>query len=242
MALTKPGVKNVWAEAGDKVEPTGAEVLVGWPLTNTPPARQRFNWILNFLSNGVRYLTRRGIADHDVLETYEIGDYCRSTDGFTYRAKVQNTNKLPQSNPTEWELWAFTATQLLSRLLPLSLNSAQGRVGINSPTPLITLDANGTDAIKVPRGTTAQRPTGAEGYIRANSTLNRFEGFINGVWGLLGGGAVGGNADAVFYENDQIITANYTITTGKNAGTFGPVTIADGVTVTVPDGSTWSIV
>ena len=51
-----------------------------------------------------------------------------------------------------------------------------------------------------------------------------------------------GAKEGIFWENSQTITSNYTITSGKNAGTFGPVTIADGVTVTIPDGSTWTIV
>jgi hypothetical protein len=42
-------------------------------------------------------------------------------------------------------------------------------------------------------------------------------------------------------ENDITITANYTITSGKNAMSAGPITIATGVTVTVPTGSTWTI-
>jgi hypothetical protein len=46
----------------------------------------------------------------------------------------------------------------------------------------------------------------------------------------------------VFYENDTNVTANYTITTGKNAMTAGPITIDNGVTVTVPNGSTWTVV
>jgi hypothetical protein len=57
-----------------------------------------------------------------------------------------------------------------------------------------------------------------------------------------GGGASGGGSDQIFFENDQTVTANYTIPTGKNAGTFGPITINDGVTVTVPDGDVWTIV
>lgn len=57
-----------------------------------------------------------------------------------------------------------------------------------------------------------------------------------------GSGARGGGNDHIFWENDQIVTSNYTITSGKQAGTFGPVTIASGVTVTVPSGSVWSIV
>jgi len=56
------------------------------------------------------------------------------------------------------------------------------------------------------------------------------------------GGATGGGADQIFYENGQIVNTNYTITTNNNAGTFGPVSIAGGVTVTVPTGSTWSVV
>ena len=57
-----------------------------------------------------------------------------------------------------------------------------------------------------------------------------------------GGGATGGGTDEVFYENDTVITTDYTITEGKNAGTFGPVTIDSGVTVTIPSGSVWTVV
>lgn len=56
------------------------------------------------------------------------------------------------------------------------------------------------------------------------------------------GGATGGGADQIFYENGQTVNTSYSITSGNNAGTFGPVTVASGVTVTVPTGSVWSIV
>jgi hypothetical protein len=52
----------------------------------------------------------------------------------------------------------------------------------------------------------------------------------------------GGGSDLAFYLNDITITTSYTIPTGKNAGTFGPVTMASGIVVTVPSGSYWSIV
>ena len=51
-----------------------------------------------------------------------------------------------------------------------------------------------------------------------------------------------GAADGVFYENNTNVTANYTITSGKNAMSAGPITIDSGVTVTVPSGSTWTVV
>jgi hypothetical protein len=51
-----------------------------------------------------------------------------------------------------------------------------------------------------------------------------------------------GAKEGIFWENGTTVTTNYTITAGKNAGTFGPVQIADGVVVTIPDGSTWTVV
>ena len=61
-------------------------------------------------------------------------------------------------------------------------------------------------------------------------------------WAAAGAGAVGGGSDEIFWENDQIITQSYTITNGKNAGSFGPVEIQNGVTVTVGSGETWTVV
>ena len=104
-----------------------------------------------------------------------------------------------------------------------------------------SLEVNSTDAIKLPRGTTAQRPAAQEGIIRANSTLNRFEGYINGAWGSIGGGATGGGGDQVFVENSLTVTTSYTITSGKSAMSVGDLSIASGVTVTIPSGSRWVI-
>ncbi|AUR96751.1 hypothetical protein NVP1232O_17 [Vibrio phage 1.232.O._10N.261.51.E11] len=68
-------------------------------------------------------------------------------------------------------------------------------------------------------------------------------GDATGVWlPFATGGATGGGRDQVFNENDQNVTTDYTITTGKNASSAGPITINDGVTVTIPDGSTWVVV
>jgi len=100
-----------------------------------------------------------------------------------------------------------------------------------------------TGSAQIPVGSTAERnesPT--QGDFRFNSTTNSFEGYNGTAWGAVGGGATGGAGNAVFYENDQTVSVNYSITTGKNAMTAGPVTIADGVEVTIPDGSTWTIV
>lgn len=100
-----------------------------------------------------------------------------------------------------------------------------------------------TGSAVIPTGTTAQRdgsPT--SGYFRFNTTLSQFEGYNGSTWGAVGGGATGGAGNAAFYENDTNVTVNYTITTGKNAMSAGPITVNSGVTVTVPTGSVWTIV
>jgi hypothetical protein len=101
---------------------------------------------------------------------------------------------------------------------------------------------NGTGALKIPAGTTAQQPTPVTGQIRYNTSNNLFEGYGASSWGSLGGGATGGGGNQVFVENDQAVTANYTIPSTKNAMSAGPITINSGVTVTVSTGSVWTIV
>ena len=56
------------------------------------------------------------------------------------------------------------------------------------------------------------------------------------------GGAVGAGTDRIFFENDQTVQNDYTVSAGKNAMTAGPVAIAANKTVTIPSGSEWSIV
>ena len=72
-------------------------------------------------------------------------------------------------------------------------------------------------------------------------TATAFSGDGSALTGI-SAGATGGGSDEVFYENDQTVTTNYTITNGKNAMSAGPITINSGVTVTVGSGETLTIV
>lgn len=120
---------------------------------------------------------------------------------------------------------------------------ANARLGFGSSTTAnVTLAINASDAILLPVGSTAQRPTGATGYIRYNTTLASFEGHNGSSWGSIGGGATGGATDHVFYLNDQTVSTDYTIPATSNAGTFGPVSINTGATVTVSSGAVWTVV
>ena len=50
------------------------------------------------------------------------------------------------------------------------------------------------------------------------------------------------SSNAAIQFNSNSITANQTIPSGQNAVSAGPISIADSITVTVTDGSSWVIV
>ena len=95
-----------------------------------------------------------------------------------------------------------------------------------------------TGAAVVPAGTEAQRPTGVAGHLRFNSDTASFEGYNGTDWGNIGGGASAGGA---IYENSNSIDEDYTLTADTNGMSVSPLTIASGVTVTIPSGAAWVI-
>ena len=52
----------------------------------------------------------------------------------------------------------------------------------------------------------------------------------------------GASTNQVFFENDIAVAVNYQITSNKNAMSAGPIAINAGIAVTVPSGSSWTIV
>ena len=122
---------------------------------------------------------------------------------------------------------------------------AEGGTGATTgATALVNLGerTGATGSVVVAAGTTAQRDgSPAAGYFRFNNTNVQFEGYDGASWTGVGG-ASGGGGNPFVYENDTNVTANYTITTGKNAMSAGPITIDSGFTVTVPSGSVYTIV
>lgn len=142
MAITKPPVLPAWADAGDKVQPSNAELSVGWPVSSTPPSRQRFNWVLNYVANAVRYFSRRGLVDYDAAETYMTGDRIIGDDGKTYRSLIDNnTAQTPSTSPTKWERWGFSLSDLgaNAQTQPYTAFTTTGATGafVLTPSPAI---------------------------------------------------------------------------------------------------------
>ena len=109
--------------------------------------------------------------------------------------------------------------------------------GANTLTIPSAFTLSSTGAIVLPVGTTGQQPTGTAGMIRYNNSTGSFEGYTT-TWGSIGGGAAAGGS---VYENTQIISSNYTMTSGYSGESVGPITINSGVTVTIPSGSRWVV-
>jgi hypothetical protein len=93
-------------------------------------------------------------------------------------------------------------------------------------------------------GATGEGATGATGLVGATGDVGATG--LDGATGSTGpagtGGATGAGTDEIFWENDQNVTASYTISTNKNAMSAGPITVDSGVVVTIPSGSVWTVV
>ena len=101
-----------------------------------------------------------------------------------------------------------------------------------------TLDGGG---IKVSTGATISNIGNASftGILTASSFIGDGSSLSN----LPAGAPVGGaSTNTVFFENDTAVAVNYQITSGKNAMSAGPIAINAGIAVTVPSGSSWTIV
>lgn len=133
-----------------------------------------------------------------------------------------------------------TLTNLASGTLSASLASSI------SPT-FQNLTLSGTDSIKVPAGTTAQRNgSPVNGMLRYNSTTNQFEGYQNSAWGALGGG--GGSSTTINNNADnRVITGSGTANTleaeanltydGSTLSIVGDVNVTGTTpTITIGDG------
>ena len=94
-----------------------------------------------------------------------------------------------------------------------------------------------TGAVTMPVGTLAQRPTPAKGMFRFNDDTDQFEGYDGTAWGGISGAQAGG----AILTNKSTASASYTIASGENGLSVGPITVDTGVTITVSSGQRWLV-
>lgn len=165
-----------------------------------------------------------------------------TTGGFSIVFKTSSGTGITVPNGARLVLYC-DGTNVVDAVTQMSSLQVIGALGVTGALT-VTSDSsfNSTGALKIPVGTTAQRPTAADGKIRFNDDTNKFEGYNGTAWGQLGGGATGGGTDEVFVENGQIVTTNYTLPGTKNAMSTGPIEIDSGVTVTISSGARWVVI
>ncbi len=105
------------------------------------------------------------------------------------------------------------------------------------------LKTSSVGAAILPAGNTSQRGSTSSGYMRFNTDSLKFEGYSGTAWESFDAGIIGGGGtDKMFFLNDLVITASYTVPATKNAMTTGPISVDPGVVVTIPGTSTWTII
>jgi hypothetical protein len=176
-------------------------------------------------------------------------------------------------------------TSALGNSANLFWDNSNTRLGVGTNAPAVTFAISAVDAMLIPNGTTGQRPTGAAGYLRFNSTTSQFEGYNGTAWASVGGAAIvndtttatdlyplfanatSGTALTIYTGNTKYlykpstgelqapellannglllnattVSASYTIASGYNAFSVGPVTVASGQSVTVSSGQRWLV-
>ncbi len=111
----------------------------------------------------------------------------------------------------------------------LKVDTSNNRIGVNKASPAVSIDAGAnTDAIHVPVGTTAQRPSGAAGQFRYNTTTGNFEGYTS-EWGAIAGSGGGGSSSFAkdTFTGDGSTTA-FTMSTNMSTEN-GLIVFIDGV-------------
>lgn len=98
--IQKPDMSSVWASGGAILTPSTAKIETGW--TAEIPPHQWENYVQNRQDNAIAYLFQKGIPEWDATTEYQANKSFVQYAGVIYKAKTLNTNKQPNTNPSDW--------------------------------------------------------------------------------------------------------------------------------------------
>jgi hypothetical protein len=219
------------------VGPTGATGLDGDRYHTTSTTA------LTIVSSGLITLTTADLnldysIQQSVIVAFSIGQYMNgrvvSYSPSTGVLVVDVTSSLGAgTNLTPWEV------NLDGAVGTIGSTGATGATGAGATGATGVIGLDGATGLTGATGATGEGATGATGVLGLDGATGSTG--ATGPQGLAGG-ATGAGTDAIFWENGQSVNTSYSIPIGINAGSFGPITVQAGVTVTVPAGGVWVVV
>lgn len=281
---TQPSERNVYVVGTDVVAANGATV------PNTLLANSSITINGNSVALGGSTTVTASTTDALTLGNYLSGTSFNGSAAVTTDVNASSTNTagaiVARDGSGNFSAGAVTATRFSGPLTGAVGDVTPAAGAFTSVTATLDSTFSSTGALQISSGTTGERPTGAVGKIRWNSTLSQYEGYDGTNWTLLGGAVVSndtattsnlyplfsttttGNASTLYTSNAQYlfkpstgelsvkaprasngivvnsatISSDYTIATGDNGMSAGPVAVNSGVTVTVSSGSVWTVV
>jgi hypothetical protein len=210
---------------------SSADVTVTLTDTNAAQAARNLRLNLTGTSGGARNLILGSGCQIDKL--YLINN------GLADAVTVKNTTGTGIAVPAGKSMFVFNNGTNVIEAVTGAVNLSIGTLAVTG-TSTFAGDStySGTGQVKLPAGTDAQRSgSPANGMIRYNTDLDSFEGYVAGDWGGIGGAQAGG----AILTNKDIASVSFTIPSGTNGLSVGPVTISSGVTITVTAGQRYVI-
>lgn len=126
---------NIWAGAGEKVEPDNVKKQAGW-VAEIPPFQYE-NWLQNRLHTAIAHITQHGISVWDSATEYQADkSYVQGSDGAIYRCIVTHTGHNPVTDAGDyWESAFATAGELADHMAAVIAHTA-GQIGVE---PLLSV-------------------------------------------------------------------------------------------------------
>jgi len=209
--------------------PTDADLTLGYTDSN---AAQTFrNLILNVTSTGSLTVTRNLIVP-TIEKQYLIEN--NTSGGQSIVVKTSAGTGVTVPNGRKVHVYADGTNVVVAFDF---VNLAGGTATLSSLTVTGNPVFSSTGAVTMPVGTQAQRPSPAKGMFRFNDDTDQFEGYDGSAWGGISGAQAGG----AILTNKSTASASYTIASGENGLSVGPITVSSGITITVSSGQRWLV-